>query len=142
MSTSTKCKVTLLLDNGKKKTYKVDKSVKNLDQVRPGDHLNMSYTEELVVMVGKSGDTHGSASMNTVSVAPKGSKPGVVMVDTVAESGTIAKIDAEKHKVTITDANGKKKTVKVSKSVDLAHLQVGQTVDAVLTESLIVSVSK
>ncbi len=137
-----KRKVTLLLDDGKKKTYRVDKRVKNLDQVKPGDHLNMSYTEELVVMVGKSSDTHGAASMNTVNVAPKGSKPGAVMVDTVAESGTIAKIDGEKHKVTIADADGKKRTIKVSKSVDLAQLQVGQTVNAILTESLIVSVDK
>ena len=137
-----KRRVTLLLENGKKKTYRVDKSVQNLDQVKPGDHLNMSYTEELVVMIGKSGNTRGAASMNTVSVAPRGSKPGAVIVDTVVESGTIVKIDAVKNKVTIADASGKKKTVKVGKSVDLAQLSVGQTVDAVLTDSLIVNVEK
>jgi hypothetical protein len=137
-----KRKVTLLLDNGKKKTYKVDQQVRNLDQVKVGDHLKMSYTEELVVVVGKSGDSHGAASMSTVSVSPKGSKPGAVMVDTVGESGTIEKIDAPKHKVTIAAPDGKKKTIKVSKNVDLAQLTVGETVDAVLTESLIVDVEK
>ena len=30
-------KVTLLFENGKKKTYKVDKSVQNLDQVKVGE---------------------------------------------------------------------------------------------------------
>jgi len=137
-----KRKVTLLLEDGKRKTYKVDKSVKNLDQVKAGDLLNISYTEELVVMVGKSNEAPGAASMSTVSVAPKGSKPGAVMVDTVAESGTILKIDAEKRKVTIEEPGGKKKTIKVSQKVDLGQLRTGDTVNAVLTESLVVDVVK
>jgi len=37
-----KRKVTLLLEDGKKKTFKVDKSVPNLDQVKVGDHLKLS----------------------------------------------------------------------------------------------------
>jgi hypothetical protein len=57
-----KRKVSLLLDNGKKKTFKVDKSVQNLDQVRVGDHLSMSYTEELAILVGKSSETPGAGS--------------------------------------------------------------------------------
>ncbi len=42
-----KRKVTLLLDDGKKKTYKVDGRVQNLAQVKVGDHLEMSFTEEI-----------------------------------------------------------------------------------------------
>src|SRR5215469_2516534 len=34
-----KRKVKLTLADGKTKTYKVDKSVQNLDKVQPGDHL-------------------------------------------------------------------------------------------------------
>ena len=55
-------KVTLLLENGKKKTFKVDKSVQNLDQVKVGDHLKMSYTEEILIMVGKTGETPGAGA--------------------------------------------------------------------------------
>jgi len=37
-----KRKLTLRLEDGKKKTYKVDKSVQNLDQVAVGDHLTLA----------------------------------------------------------------------------------------------------
>ena len=39
-----KRKVTLILEDGKKKTFKVDQSVRKLDRVEVGDHLNLSYT--------------------------------------------------------------------------------------------------
>src|SRR5271156_5945900 len=77
-----KRKVTLLLDDGKKKTYKVDSRVQNLAQVKVGDHLAMSFTEEIAIVVGRSNETPGAASSEQVSVAPNGAKPGVVMVET------------------------------------------------------------
>jgi hypothetical protein len=137
-----KRKVTLTLDNGKMKTYKVDKGAVNLDQVQVGDHVKMSYTEELIVTVNKSGETPAAASIGAVNLAPKGSKPGGVMVETTAISGKILAIDSEKRKVTYEDAQGKKKTVKVRKGVDISGLAVGESVDAVLTESVIIKVSK
>jgi hypothetical protein len=137
-----KHKVTLTLDNGKNRTFKVDKSAVNLDQVQVGDHVKMSYTEELIVTVNKSGETPGAASIGAVNLAPKGSKPGGVMVETTAISGKILAIDTEKRKVSYEDPEGKKKTVKVRKGVDLSGLAVGESVDAVLTESVIIKVTK
>src|SRR5438067_299890 len=48
-----KRKVTLKMDDGKSKTVRVDKSVQNLDQVKVGDRLNMTYTEEIIIVIGK-----------------------------------------------------------------------------------------
>jgi hypothetical protein len=137
-----KRKVTMTLGDGKTKTYKVDKSAVNLDQVQVGDHVKMTYTEELMVTVNKSGEASGAASVGAIAVAPKGSKPGGVMVETTAISGKILAIDSEKRKITYEDPEGKKKTVKVKKSVDISGLAVGESVDAVLTESVIVKVTK
>ncbi len=137
-----KRKVTLTLDDGKTKTYKVDKSARNLDQVQTGDHLTISCTEELIVTVNKSGEAPSAASIGAVSVAPKGSKPGAVMVETTAISGKILAIDNEKRKVTFEDPDGKKKTVKVRKGVDISKLTVGDSVDAVLTDSVVIDVKK
>jgi hypothetical protein len=137
-----KRKVTLTLDNGKTKTYKVDKDAINLDQVQVGDHVKMSYTEELMITVNKSGETPSAASIGAVNLAPKGSKPGGMMVETTAISGKILAIDNEKRKVTYEDPDGKKKTVKVPKSVDISGLAAGESVDAVLTESVIIKVTK
>jgi hypothetical protein len=138
-----KRKVTLLLDDGKKKTYKVDKSVQNLDQVKVGDNLKMAYTEEIVILIGKSNETPGAAAAGMVGVAPQGAKPGIVMVETSALSAKILAVDAQKHRVTLEEPGGKKKTIKVSKKLgNLDQLQVGQTVDMVMTESLVVEIVK
>jgi predicted RNA-binding protein len=137
-----KRKVTLTLDDGKTKTYKVDKAAVNLDQVAVGDHVKIACTEELMVFVNKSGETPVAATLGEVSVAPRGSKPEGMIVETTAISGKVLAIDAEKHKVTFEDPEGKKKTVKVRKSVDISALAVGDSVDAVLTESVIIEVTK
>ena len=136
-----KRKVTLLLDDGKKKTYKVDSRVKNLAQVKVGDHLEMSFTEEIVIVVGKSSETPGAASAEQVSVAPNGAKPGVVMVQTSAVSAQILAVDAQNHRVTLLDPDGKKKTIKISKKVtNLDDLKVGETVDMVMTDSTVIEI--
>jgi len=136
-------KVTVILEDGKKKTYKVDKSVQNLDEVQVGDRLDVSYTEEVMLMAGKSGETPGAAAIGEVGVAPKGAKPAMVMADTSAVSVKILGVDAEKHRVTFEDPDGKKKSIKVSKSFQkLDQLQVGDTVDMVVAESLVVNIVK
>ena len=134
-------KVTLVFDDGKKKTYKVDSRVQNLAQVKVGDHLAMSFTEEIAIVVGKSNETPGAASSEQVSVAPNGDKPGVVMVQTSAVSAQIVAVDAPNHRVTLLDPDGKKKTIKVSKKVtNLNDLKVGDTVDMVMTDSTVIDI--
>ena len=134
-------KVTLLLENGKHRTFKVDKSVQNLAQVKVGDRLKMSYTEELIILIGKSNEAPAAASAGEVGVAPKGATPGVVMVETSALSAKILAVDSVKHRVTLEGPDGKKKTVKLgSNAGDISQLQVGQTVDMVLTDSLVVEI--
>jgi Cu/Ag efflux protein CusF len=135
--------VTLLLENGKHKTFKVDKSVQNLDQVKVGDRLKMSYTEELIIMVGNSNQTPAAASVGEVGLAPRGAKPGVVMAETTAVSAKILAVDVAKHSVTLEDPGGKKKTVKLgSKVTNLDQLKVGETVDMVMSDSLVIEIVK
>jgi hypothetical protein len=64
------------------------------------------------------------------------------MVETTATSGKILAIDAGKRKVTFESPEGKKKTVRVKNDVDLSGLVVGESVDAVLTESIVIAVTK
>ena len=134
-------KVTLVFDDGKKKTYKVDNRVQNLAQVKVGDHLEMSFTEEIAIVVGKSNESPGAASSEQVSVAPTGDKPGVVMVNTSAVSAQIVSVDAPNHRVTLLDPDGKKKTIKVSKKVtNLDTLKAGETVDMLMTDSTVIDI--
>ncbi len=136
-----KRKVTLLLDDGKKKTYKVDGRVQNLAQVKVGDHLKMAFTEEILIVVGKSNDAPAAASAEQVSTSPNGAEPGIVMVESSAVSAQILAVDAENHRVTLLDPDGKKKTIKVSKKItNLDGLKVGETVDMLMTDSVVVEI--
>ena len=136
-----KRKVTLQLEDGKKKTYKVDSRVQNLAQVKVGDHLEMSFTEEIAIVVGKSNETPGAASSEQVSVAPNGAKPGIVMVETSTMSAQILAVDARNHRVTLLEPDGKNKTIKVSKKVtNLDDLKVGDTVDMLMTDSTVIEI--
>jgi len=138
-----KRKVRLLLENGKEKTFKVDKDVQNLDQIKVGDHLKMVYTEEIIILIGKSNETPGAASAGEVGVAPRGAKPGIVMVETSALSAKILAVDPQKHTVTLEDPDGKKKTVKLGKKVgNIDQLKPGESVDMVMTESLVIDIVK
>ena len=138
-----KRKVTLLLDDGKRKTFKVGSRVQNLDQFKVGDHLKISFTEEIVILVGNSDHGTGAAEGTKVSINSKGAPPSVVRVDTSALSAKVLAVDPEKHRVTVLDPDGKKKTIKLSKKVtNLDQLQAGETIDMVITDSLIVEIMK
>src|SRR5690242_6754019 len=112
-----KRRVTLLFDDGKKKTLRVDKSVRNFDQVKVGDHLKLTYAEEIVMLVGKTKETAGEESAGLVSIAPKGSKPGSVMAETTSLTAKVLSVDPEKRRVVLEEPDGKKKTLKLSKKV-------------------------
>ncbi|HXY48242.1 MAG TPA: hypothetical protein VEI01_02245 [Terriglobales bacterium] len=138
-----KRKITLRFDDGKKKTFKVDKRVQNFDQVKVGDHLKATYTEELVVTFGKSNEALGSSSTSAVKLAPKGAKPGIVEADVNTLSGKILAVDAQKRRVMIEEPDGKKKTLRVSKKVnDLDRLKPGETFDMALTDSVAIEIVK
>jgi Cu/Ag efflux protein CusF len=138
-----KRKVTLKMDDGKSKTIRVDKSVQNLDQVKVGDRLNMTYTEEIIMVIGKTGETPDAQAGGMVGVAPKGAKPGTFMVDTVAISAKVLAVNPAKYRVTLEEPDGKKKTVKVSKKVtNLNQLKPGDSVDVSVTDALAIEIVK
>jgi hypothetical protein len=108
-----------------------------------GDHLKISYTEETIIVVGKSNAPASQAEAGEVGVAPKGAKPGIVMVDTSALSTKVLAVDLQKRRVTLEEPDGKKKTVKLGKNVtNLDQLKVGDSIDMVMTESLVVDIVK
>jgi len=136
-------KVTLILEDGKKKTYKVDKSVQNLDEVQAGDHLKISYTEEIMILAGKTNETPAAFTAGGVGLAPRGAKPEMVMADTSVISVKILAINAQTRRVTYQDPDGKKKSIKVSKNFqNLDRLQIGDIVDMGIAESLVVEIVK
>ena len=77
-----------------------------------------------------------------IGLAPEGSKPGVVMVDTVAITAEITAIDSHSRQVTIELPGGSSKTVKVGKHIDLTQISLGDAVFIQITEAVAIEVVK
>jgi hypothetical protein len=137
-----KRKVTLKMPDGKMKTLKVGKEVRNFDQIKAGDKVRATYVEELAVFLNKSGAPAGAEEMSTVMLAPKGAKPGMVAADTVQMRAQVKAVDPAKRTVTLIDPAGQTKKVKVSKNVNLNNVKMGDDVVVRYTEAMAVTVER
>src|SRR5260221_9152574 len=95
-------KLLVHLDDGRTKAYRVDKSVKNLDQFPPGARLQVSSTEEIIMMADKSNDGVAAvAKYDTVTVTPEGETPPIVKVDTTEITQGIASWTLQTRRITL-----------------------------------------
>jgi Cu/Ag efflux protein CusF len=137
-------KLVVRLDDGRTKTYRIDKSVKNLDQFHTGDRVQVSSTEEIVMMADKSSD--GSAAVaryGTVAVTPEGEAPAIVKVDTAEITGRIVAVDPQKRRITFEDPQGKKRTLKLSKKINnLDQFKPGDTLNMAVTDETAIELVK
>jgi hypothetical protein len=136
-----KRKLSVELEDGRHKIIKVDKSIRNFDQIQVGDKLKLAYTEEILIAVGKSDAPTGADSAGIVAIAPKGSKPGGLIVGTTIMTGKIVALDPAKHHLTIQEPDGKHKKLKISKkATNLDTLKPGETIGITITEALAISI--
>ncbi|MFA6412136.1 MAG: hypothetical protein WCW53_05510 [Syntrophales bacterium] len=132
--------VTLEMD-GKSKTITCGPEVRNFDQIKVGDLLKVTFVEALAVYLQKAGAPAGGEEVKTVTLAPKGSKPGVLVTDTIVLKAKIDAVDAKKGTVTITTPAGETKTMKVDKKVKgLKALKKGDDIVVRYTEALAIVV--
>jgi hypothetical protein len=138
-----KRKLTVRLDNGKTRTFRVDKNVKNLDQFHPGDRVQVSSTEEIVMAANKSSDTAAVAKYGVVGVTPEGENPAIVKVDTTEIAGRIISVDPQKRRITFEDPEGKKRTLKLSKKIsNLDQFKPGQNLNMAVTDETAIELVK
>ena len=137
-------KLVVHLDDGRTKTYRVDKSVKNLDQFHPGDRVQVSSTEEIIMMADKSNDGGAAvAKYGTVAVTPEGETPAIVKVDTTEITGRIVSLNPQKRRITFEDPQGKKRTLKLSQKIkNLDQFKPGETLNMAVTDETAIELVK
>ena len=119
------------------------KEARNLDQVKVGDKVTVTYTQALAVFVRKSDEPPSASEKQTVQLAPKGQKPGGVVARTVELTGTIQSVDAKKRMVDVTVPAGDVRTFKVDPRVkNLSQVKKGDQVVLRYAESVALSVVK
>jgi len=135
--------VTLKFADEKRQTFKMGPEVKNFDQIKVGDQVKATYAESIAVFVRKSDDKPTAEEIQTIQLAPKGAKPGVLMTDTFEVIAKVEAIDYKKRTVTLKGPEGNLKTVPVDKSVkNFKNVKVGDNVVLKITEAMALYVEK
>jgi Cu/Ag efflux protein CusF len=131
--------VTLKKPDGTFATVTAGPDIKRFAEVKVGDKVTAKYYENVVIRVKAPGesDVVSSARATTGSeqVLPGGTKAKQVTI-----TATIAAIDMNAPTITFTGPNGWKYTSKVQDKEALAKVKVGDKVDIVWTEAVLVSI--
>lgn len=138
-----KRKITFVTSKDEKLVLKAGPEVVNFDQIRVGDQLLVTATEQIVVRMAKPGEkTSPDASAGIVGLAPVGAKPGLLTAETSQVTATVTAIDAEKRKATLQFEDGTSKKFSIRKDVDLAKRKVGEKVIIEVTETFAILIEK
>ena len=134
--------VTLRGPEGDSIVVQASDAVRNLDQVRVGDVVRVSYTEALAWQVRKaSAGTPGVSSQASVERSQPGQRPGGQVGSSVTVTTTITAIDLVNGTVTLTGPQGNSRTIKAANPDNLRRVQVGDLVEITYSEALAVSVT-
>jgi hypothetical protein len=133
--------VTFEDQDGDPVTMQVPDTVKNFDQIDPGDRLVVTYYESIAYDVRKGdGDEPAVGTAAEVERAKPGQKPGVSGVKAVTIATKITAIDKKESEVTLQGPDGALRTVKVRDAAKLDQVAVGDMVDITFTEAIAVKV--
>jgi len=127
-------------------TVVADESIRNFDQIKPRDRINVEYLESVAMTVLPADKAAPDAmdpkvELAAVEVAPKGDKPGIKGVKVSEVTATIASIDRDDRTATLKLADGEVRTVKVNPSVRLDLVNVGDQVRVTTTRAVAIAVT-
>lgn len=134
--------LTLESRGGVTHTYKAGNDVINFDRIRQGDTVRATVSEALGISVRKAGVPSNARNATTVSLAPKGAKPGIFVANTVEVNATVESIDAAKRTITLRKLAGEPRTLKLALTVKLANLRKGDDVVVRYTQAVALFVEK
>ena len=133
--------VTLKDDQGREIVVLVPDKVKDLDQVKPGDEVIVSYTTALAWQVKRAdAGAPGVSEKASFTTVKPGDRPGATVGRSVTLTATISAIDLPHDSVTLTGPEGRPRTIKVREPADLRKVQVGDLVDITYSEAVAIAV--
>jgi len=132
--------LTLKGSDGRIARFDVDEQVKNLPQVRVGDHVVVDYIEGLAVYIVKPGKAPSVEVEQASDVAKPGEKPVIAGAHRITLVAVVEEIDENAPSVTLRGPNGHPLEIKVRDPDELNKVRVGETVQITYTQALAVSV--
>jgi hypothetical protein len=135
--------VTVKAPAGGSAVLKVNKAVKNFDQIQVGDKVAAEYVDATAIFVRKAGAPPHVAEAAAVEVAAKGQKPAGLVVETVELTARVENINYDLRLVTLRNPAGNARTIKVARRVEnLRQVKVGDELVVRHTEALAITVLK
>ena len=133
--------VTIKKTDGTVVTTIAGPEVKRFDELKVGDKVTAKYYENLVVRVKQPGES--DADFTKQAATPSGQAlPGGTKAKQRTLTVTITAIDLTAPSIAFTTTTGLKYISKVQDPAALANLKVGDKVDIVWTEALLVSLER
>ena len=124
------------------RTVMIDaKNARNLDQLKVGDKVNLTYVEELALFVRKSDEPPSVTESQVVELAPKGEKPGGLITKTIEVTGNVESVDTNNRIIALKGPAGNVRTYKVGpEAKNFAQIKKGDQVVLRVTEAVALSV--
>lgn len=132
---------TLQYAQGHRRTLQAVPEMINFPQLRVGDKVKATVTVERVIFLREPdavATPDGGAAL--LATAPEGSKPGMLMADTVEVTARVKAIDTTQHTATLVFADGSSKVVKVRPDVVLKTEYLNRQLVIRLTSAFAVGV--
>ena len=135
--------VTLRGPEGNSRTITVREDARNLDQVDPGDTVNVEYMQNLTIEVfANDGMKPGTGEVAAIQRAKEGEMPGMAVMDTSIVTATVEAIDIEANTFMLKWPDGEIKEYVARDPENLKKSDVGDLVVVSYTEALAVVVEK
>jgi hypothetical protein len=137
-------RVTLLGNNGVRRTVILGDEVRNLDQVEVGDQVRVRYREAVAAELKEPGKPSQVGQVTATAIqAPLGAKPETEVSRQITTTVRIENVDPEGPTVSFTGANGILRMIQVKDPEMQAFartLKPGDEVDITYTEAIAVNV--
>ena len=133
--------LTLKKADGSYLTTVAGPDVTRFSEVKIGDTVNVRYYENVIVRVKRPGEPDVVSSAEGTTGAEQ-TLPGGTRAKQVTITATITAIDPAVPSITFTGPHGWKYSSKVQDTEALAKVKVGDKVDIVWTEAMLVSVER
>lgn len=134
--------VTLMMADGTKQMVKCGPEVRNYDQLREGDKVTITYTQERQVFMAPGSEPADDVRATGTYRAPEGAMPAASAFSVVQVTATVTAIDMAKHTATLTFSDGTSATIAVRPDVDLSQRKVGDQVVVRAMEGTAISVQR
>jgi hypothetical protein len=132
--------ITLSDSSGNKTNVKAGPGVGNLGAFKVGDRVMATITEDYVASLRQRNAPPSAAEGQMVGLATANGESATLQAATFQQTAEVVNVDTQNRKVTLLLVDGKTKTFKVNRNVDLGNVHVGDDLTVRVAESIAITI--